>query len=272
MSTRMQGFERETLNAVWQSKRVWLTHIIVNGALMFAFFFWLKIHDTNGGMFALTVIWGLVIAFATLSLHGATFDFFRRSPRVFTSSLRRAASHFFPLLIWAAIFGYVLWFIGHLWDYDEQIGGWARHALPGFIRGHVSPRSVMSAATGLIGFLFFFLWPIIFLPIGSLVASKGFRGFFTAAAFRPFREVRFWAVYIACFVVGAYLPHKLAWMTPTKSSSLNAQTWSMLVRLGVAYLLLVTAWMIVCAAIGQVTDGEVEVEAATPVPLEVAPV
>jgi len=272
MSIRMQSFERETLNAVWQSKSVWLAHVVVNAALMLAFFYWLKIHDSNGGMFALTVIWGLVIAFVTLSLHAATFDFFRHSPRVFTSSLRRAASHIVALLIWAVMFGYVLWLIAHLWNYDEQIGGWARHALPGFLRGHVSPRSVISAATAFIGFLFFFLWPIIFLPIGSLVASKGFRGFFTAVAFRPLREVRFWALYIVCFVVGGYLPHKLAWMTPTKSSSLSAQTWSMLIRLGLAYLLLVTAWMVVCSAIGRATDGEVEIASEKREPVAALPV
>jgi hypothetical protein len=54
-------------------------------------------------------------------------------------------------------------------------------------------------------------------------------------------------------------------MTPTKRSSLNAQTWSMVVRLGIGYLLLVTAWVVLCAAIMRVVDGK-ETPAKEPEP------
>ena len=72
------------------------------------------------------------------------------------------------------------------------------------------------------------------------------------------REVRFWLTYLICFVIGAYMPYTLAWMVPRKPSPLNEQTWSMALRLGFGYLLLVTAWVILCAAIMRASDGDGE--------------
>ncbi len=45
-------------------------------------------------------------------------------------------------------------------------------------------------------------------------------------------------------------------MTPTKPSPLDQQEISMAMRFGVAYLLLVTAWLILCAAITRASDSE----------------
>jgi hypothetical protein len=101
----------------------------------------------------------------------------------------------------------------------------------------------------------------LFLPVGAQVAAKNFRGFFSAAAFRPIRELRFWIAYVVCFLIGAYLPYTLAWMVPQKPSSLIAQAASMTGRLGFGYLLAVTAWVVLCAAIVR-AGGETETTTA----------
>ena len=259
MSSHMQGFERDTLAAVLSSKRLWLAHVITNALLMIAFFYWTRIPEETGWQFALTIIDGFAIAFVTLWLHSATFDYFSlASERCFRKSLRSSVARIPAFLIWTVIFGFVLWLIGQLWDYDQQIGGWARHALPLFLRGRITPRTMFSASHWFVWFLYFFLWPILFLPLGAQVGVKNFRGFYNAAAFRPVREVRFWLTYLICFVIGAYMPYTLAWMVPRKPSPLNEQTWSMALRLGFGYLLLVTAWVILCAAIMRASDGDGE--------------
>ncbi|HWR14262.1 MAG TPA: hypothetical protein VN577_05515 [Terriglobales bacterium] len=258
MNPRMTDFERDSLLAVLHSKGVWLIHVIVNALLILSFFYWTRIPDERGWQFTMSVISGLSIVFITLWLHSATFDYFRLAPRSFKVSLRRAVTRIPAFLVWTLIFGFVLWAISLLWNYDEQIGAWARHTFPEFLRRQISPRSVISAANGAVFFLCFFLWPIFFVPVGAQVATRGLRGFFTAAAFRPVRELRFWIAYAVCFVIGAYLPYRLAWMTPDKPSSLNAQTWSMVMRLGLGYLLLVTAWLVLCAAIMRASEGETE--------------
>ncbi len=274
MNPSIQGFERDTLTAVANSKRVWLTHVVVNALLMIAFFYWTRIPEETGWQFSLTVVSGLLIAFVTLWLHAATFNYFSpASGRCFKDALFRSAARVPAFLLWSLLFGFVLLLIGQFWSYDEQLGGWARHSLPLFLRRQMTPRSMISASHWLVWFLYFFVWPILFLPVGAQVAVKGFCGFYSTATFRPLREVRFWGVYLFCFLVGAYVPYTLAWMTPTKPSSLSEQAWSMVVRLGLGYLLLVTAWLVLCAAIMRASDGQQEIATeAQPEPIKVAPV
>jgi hypothetical protein len=250
MNHPLQGFERETVLTVLNSKRVWLVHIIVNALLMAAFFYWTRIPEASGLQFALSVLSGLVIAFATLELHCATFDYFRPAGEFsLTQSLRRSAARVPAFLLWSIIFGLILWIIGQLWSYDAQIGASVRRVLPGFVRRGVTPRFAVFTVTATIWFLYFFLWPILCLPVGAQVAIRNFGGFLSAVVLRPVRSLRFWILYFVCFIIGAYLPYRLAWLTPAKPSSLSAQTWSMVIRLGLAYLLLVTAWLVLCAAI-----------------------
>lgn len=256
MSARMQGFERDTLTAVLDSKRVWLVHIVMNALLMVAFFYWTRIPEETGWQFALTVLSALVIAVLTLWLHSATFDYFSvTSERHFRASLRQVLGRIPAFLVWTVVFGVVLWYIGQLWDYDEQFGGWARHLLPSFLRRMISPRNMFTTSHAVVWILYFIVWPVVCLPVGGQVVTNNFRGFASAAAFRPLCEVRFWLVYIICFVVGAYVPFTLAWMVPRKPSPLSEQTWSMVLRLGFGYLLLVTAWFVLLAAIMRASGG-----------------
>jgi hypothetical protein len=171
--------------------------------------------------------------------------------------------------MWALVFGLAMWLSAQLWDYTAQAGGWTRHVLPGFVRSQVSPRSVVSAASGFLWIVVCFVLPILFLPIGSWIASHGLSGMFTRQLW-PIREIRFWFVYAVCFVVGAYIPYKLAYLTPTKPSVLSAQTWSMVVRLGFGYLLFITAWMILCAAIARATAEPETVASPSLEPVPVA--
>jgi len=257
MSSRVQGFERDTLSAVLDSKRVWVVHVVMNALMMIAFFYWTRIPEETGWQFALTVVGALVIAFLTLCLHSATFDYFGvTSERRFRTSLRRVLGRIPAFLVWAVLFGLVLWYIGQLWDYDEQFGGWVRHLLPSFLRRQITPRTMFTATHAAVWILYFIVWPIVFLPVGAQVATKNFRGFITAAAYRPIREVRFWLAYVVCFLIGAYVPFTLAWMVPRKAAPLSAQEWSMALRLGAGYMLLVTAWVVLAAAIMRASGGE----------------
>jgi hypothetical protein len=249
-------FWRRIPSSVLTSKRVWAIHLAVNALLMVAFFYWTCIPEETGWQFALTVVTGLLIAFVTLCLHSATFDHFGSSERIFRNSLRRCVSRIPAFLLWVLIFGFVLWMIGQIFDYQEQIGGWARHLLPLFWRRQVTPRTMFAISHWLIWIACFFVWPIVFLPVGAQVATGNFRGFFNPNAFRAMARLGFWICYAVCFVIGAYAPYALAWMVPTRPSPLNQQEWNMVVRLGSAYLLLITAWIVLCAAIMIAGDGE----------------
>jgi hypothetical protein len=274
MNSRMQTFERDTLTAVLNSKRIWLVHLITNALLMIAFFYWTRIPEETGWEFSLTVVLGLAIGFATLWLHCSTFAYFGAgSERRFSTSLRSSIARIPAFLIWTVIFAIGLWLIGQLWSYDEQAGGYVRHLLPQFLRRVIAPRSMFSSWHWATWFLYFFLWPIVCLPVGAQVAIKNFRGFYSAAILRPMREVRFWLAYLICFLIGAYVPFVLAWMVPREPSSLNAQTWSVIFRLGIGYLLLVTVWVVLCAAIMRASEGDESADKEIePAPIHPTPV
>ena len=262
------GIERDSVTAVLQNKRVWLVHIVANALLFVAFFYWLQVKEETGTLFAVSVVGGLLVLFCALLLHGGTFAYFREgSGSSFLSAVRRVLPRLPWLLLWTIVFGAVLWLIAQLWTYDAQAGGWARHVLPEFLRKRVSPRTMISASTDMVWLLFFFVAPIVFLPMGSCTASFGLRGMFSSGAWRPVREWRFWIVYTVCFVVGAYVPYKLANMTPAKASALSAQTWSMVIRLGIGYLLIVTVWLVLCAAIAHATADPKSERQAEPTPV-----
>jgi len=279
MKSRMAGFERDTITAVWNSKRVWLIHLIANALLFTAFFYWLRIDDDSGLHIVMTVVLGAILVLSTLSLHGATLDYFRHahreaSPR-FLQAVRETLARVPAFLIWTLIFGYALYAIGGAWDYDAQVGGYTRHLLPGVMRSHIGPRSMTSAFVTLVGIVFYILWPIIFLPIGSQLASFNFRGFTghrLLAALRPVRSLRFWVMYVLCFAIGMYVPYRLAFVEPQEHASLHSQTVSMMARLGIGYVLLVTAWMVVCSAIGRAMEPEAETEIVDTIPQQVKPI
>jgi len=271
MNSGMKDFERDTLMAVLNNKLIWLMHVVVNALLMIAFFYWTRIPEETNWQFTLTVVGALAIAFVTLWLHSATFVHFSSgTERPFTDSLRSAVSRIPAFLVWTLVFGFVLSLIGQLWDYDQQTGGWIRHLLPLFLRRLTTPRSMFAASHWFTWFVYFFVGPILFLPVGAQVAIKGFRGFVSTVAIRPLREWRFWLTYLVCFLIGAYVPYTLAWMVPTKHSSLSDQTWSMVFRLGFGYLLFVTAWIVLCAAIVR-ASGEEQQEASRPKPATILP-
>ncbi len=256
MST-LQGLFRQSTAAVWNSKLVWLMHVLANATLFVAFFYWLRIPDERGWQFSITIVTGLAIAFLILWLHCATFDHFRTPTSTFSAAFHRTAARVPWFLIWMLVFAAVLWLIGRAWSYDAQLGGWTRHSLPEFLRRSISPRSVIVVYAHLMWFAFYFLWPILFLPVAAQTASYGWRGFAPRnllAAFRPFRDFHFWILYTVCFLLGAFIPYKLAYHTPVQSSPLSAQTASLVIRLGLGYLLLVTMWLILSAAITRCLD------------------
>ncbi len=171
MNSRMQGFERNILLTIWQSKLLWLIHVVVNAALMIAFFYWLRIPEESALQLALAAGSGVLIAFVTLWLHSATFDYFQPLEHRLGLSLRRSVVCLPAFLIWVAIFGLGLWLIGQLWIYDQQAGGWIRHLLPGFLRKTVTPRSAMATTSWL--HLVSLLFPVADRVFAGGRASRG---------------------------------------------------------------------------------------------------
>ena len=95
--------------------------------------------------------------------------------------------------------------------------------------------------------------PLRLLLLAMEVSVNGFGGFGSASratAQRTFRRARYWIGYVALLVLGAWLPSVLIDWIP-QVESLFAQAASLLVRFLAAYLLLVTAWLLLASLLAR---------------------
>ena len=122
---------------------------------------------------------------------------------------------------------------------------------------HLPPRLTTSALTWFVFGLIWLLLPSLMLPVGSLVASRGFaalRWRAVAYALRALRTLRYWggfALALAC----AYASIRLTGWIPERPT-LRAELWSAGLRLGSAYVLVVTAIALIAWSTGRVTAGD----------------
>jgi len=263
----MEHFEVDSATALGNSKRLWLLHFFLNAALFAAFFAWLRIPDQRASQILLTVVAGLLILFLTLWLHASTLTYFQSYHELSEASLasawRRSLRHLPAFLFCLIVFAVALWLVTVARTYNDQLAGYVRHLLPEFVRSSVSPRQAARFGRWLFFFIFWFLIPLLLLPIGTQVAARGFRGFVghsLARALRVFFSLRFWILYAVCYLAGIWVPWKLAKRFPrwNDSGTLREQATSAGWRFFVGYLLLLTAWLLLASALGRLTAERAE--------------
>ncbi|MCI0402145.1 MAG: hypothetical protein L0212_01295 [Acidobacteria bacterium] len=249
--------EREAIAAVWRAKRLWALHVGGNLLLVVLAYGWLAIPDARLWQPVLSVLLGFVLALAFLWLHGSTFVFFAQAHPGNAASVRgafRATLRRLPaLVVWAVLFALVLWVL-------DWAGGWVRYAadwlgslLTMTLRTPVSPQGVAGVLKAVLWVLAWVWAPVRLLPLAVEISVDGFRGFggaSRAAAQRVFRRGRYWLGYIVLMVLGLWLPTVLIDWIP-QVESLWGQAISLLLRFVAAYLLLVTAWLLLASLLAR---------------------
>ncbi len=273
MSAVMRGFERDTLSAAWHAKRVWLAHVVLNLALVAAFYLWLLIPDRRGWQIGATVIAAVVWLTIALWLHASTFQYFtaaHSAPEAWTISWRRSARHIPAFAVCVALLIALFWLWGMAMEDLPQIGGWLRHLLPGFVRTHVSVRTVTRAAHLLIIIVFPILVPLYLWPLLREAAVRGFGVFVGgwASAARSFWHLRWLLTWFVLFMLG-HLPFHLAY-PKHNPATLAGQATIAALRLTFAWMLLMAIYMLVVSAVGRLRSSEAPA-GAEPVPIETAP-
>jgi hypothetical protein len=269
MSRPMRGFERDTLSAAWRARRVWLTHVFANLALLAVFYGWLLIPDRRGGQVAGTFVVGIAGLTIALWLHAATFQFFTAAhaePESWARSWRRSARKIPAFAICVAIFIAAVWLLLLGLDRQGQIGGWFHHLMPAPIRSRVSVRFMTVSAHIKLDILLFLLFPLYIFPLLREGAVRGFGAFGRgwASAARSFWHIRWWITWIVLLLIG-HVPIHLAFAKP-RPGTVTAQAVNMVLRLGAAYLILITVYVLVASAVGRLRRNE------SPANVEPAPV
>ncbi len=207
---------------VWARKGLLAAQLAGNAVLLLLGYWWLSLPDRTVWQVALSVLVALVIIFAALWLHAAALAAFHPQPPpggLAWRALRRLPLFLICLLLVAAVSVALLWLAA--WRPSTQLG-------------------VAALALAL-------------LPLISQAAGGGFSA---RVALRIPGQWRYWNIGVVIFVLaGAYFPYRLIWWIP-EVGSFAAQAASVIVRFGLAYVLAVTAWLLLAALIGRLAGRE----------------
>jgi hypothetical protein len=230
--------------------KLWLLNLIGNALLLAAVYFWLLLPDAHGWQVAASGVLAIVVIFFGLWLRTGTFAYFRvaefRDHATVWRALRHALRHMIALAMLTIPFAALEWWLLSLRKYVPQFGVWFWQKSPAFLRLG-SPRQVFHAADWLLLFLIGILIPAIWLPLGMTVAADGFRASRMIRCLRILKRTGYWLWFIVVVPGGVFIAYKLVWWIPDLSD-LRKQAWSMGLRVFVAYVILITAfvsWLLV---------------------------
>ncbi len=218
----------EAFRAVWRQRMLWALQLVGNATLMGLAWFWLSLSEASVWNLIASALIAVMVVVGALWLHGTTLAAFRRRFGLppFLAMLRRVPA----LLVWAAAACGVVWLC-------------VRYV-------HAPKATWVPWALAVAGVL-------LLLPLASAMAEEGFRALGRGASWRPLVRWEFYVGVAVLLVVGVYVPYKLIWWIPTVQG-VAAQSVSLGVRFLAAYLLAITAWMVMAAMIGRgaVVGGE----------------
>jgi len=256
---------RDAVFQAFRPGRLWFLQLLTNPILFLLFAGWLLIPVANAWQLTGNVALAVVLVAACFSLHAGTINYYRdfysgtaagdKHPR-WSDAFRRALRHLLAIAACAVVL-WLLWFLlDNLDAYREPLPTFVRSMLPVFLRRHIR-LSELDATFG--GLLFAARWivvPGLLLPIVEVAADAGFGGFSRGRGCfwiwkHAVDSLWYWLILAIAAVLGVVAaPKILAWTPDFKTSTLRHEYASLGWRVVAAYLLGLTAWMVVCSLLG----------------------
>jgi hypothetical protein len=230
--------------------RVWLLQFFGGILIALAVVGFLRTGETWGQL----ILGGLLILVAVvgwLTLDGGTFNYYldqQRNQASLRPAFIRALKHILPLATLAAIFFLVHMLIDRLDDYHYSVPGYLRSELPAWLRRHVSEARVQNLYDLFVFFMRWIVLSVLLLPLASLCADRGFRGFISTRIWLRMLVNRwFWGVVIVASILGVAIPTAiLGWRLDPKTATATSEEVFLGFRLFIGYLLVLAAWLMVC--------------------------
>lgn len=233
----------------------WLLNLFGNAAVLVSWYFWLLIPDAHGWQIALTVVQALLTVIFVLWLRAGTLAWFRvaeyRTQPAIGAAYRRGFRHIVPLAIWAGVFAVTAWIIISAGNYTPQFAVWIRQKAT----AGPSPRNVLHGSDWLLFVLLWIILPAIWAPVATTIAAAGFSGSHIGRSWRVLRQPLYWVLFCVAMGLGAWVPYKLVTWVP-ELTSVRAQAWSAGLRFAAAYLILITAFILLVWMVGERTERE----------------
>lgn len=252
----------DALQAVWRAKRLWALQVAANAAWLALAYTWLWIPDERIGQLVVSFLSGVLLAAMALWLHSSTWVHFGQVhagwPMPLSTSFRGPLRRVPPLMVWALLAWLLFCGLDFVADYVPLAANWLASALTLMFRKPLSPEYTLKFLSSLAWVVEWVLLPLLLLPWGVEVATQGFaglRGRGLAAAWKVFRRGRYWASYLVLFAIGVYLPAQLVNWVP-EVESFGGQAASLAARFIAAYLLFVTAWLLLASLLARLRSSE----------------
>jgi hypothetical protein len=247
----MKGYFRDTIREAWLAKRFWAAQVVVTLVLLLASYAWLRIPDSHTWQLLLSLVVALAIILLFSLLQTVTLSHFHElhsgaaTPRM-PAHLRRIPLFLFIVIVFIA----AEWLAERAQPYVPQTAGYVQHTLPGAARTHTTPQSVDRGMQALANVLQYFLIPLLFLPLLSRISAHGFRGLKPGLWLSRIVHWRWLIFYAVALALGWMLPVYLA-NKVMKVGGVAAQATSVILRMTLAYVLVITIWICVASALGR---------------------
>jgi hypothetical protein len=220
-------------------------HLGANALLLWLGYYWLGIGESRTASLLWSAVVALVLVSLTCCLHGATFAYFVRQPERpaagvldLPSSFRTALRNMLAILTALSLI-LVLYFLLSWWsDYSILPSYGFSSWLTLKFRKPVRPNSVLRAFMVVTWLLRWVVLPVILLPWVAAVSSQGWRGLRHRIAKRRL----YWLQAPVLLLCALWVPFLLLnWVPYVGRFSLEMVSFA--IRLLVAYLLFVAAWL-----------------------------
>jgi hypothetical protein len=214
-------------------------HLGANALLLWLGYYWLGIGESRTTSLLWSALVGLVLVTLSCWLDGATFAYFVGQvldlPTAFRAALRNLLAIFAAFLV--VLLLYVL--LSRWSEYSMlpafEISSWLTQKF----RKPVRPNSVFRIFTAVTWLVRWVVLPVILLPWVAAVSSQGWRGF----RHRIEKTRRYWIEAPVLLLCALWVPFLLLGWVPY-AGKFSLEMVSFAIRLLVAYLLNVTAWLV----------------------------
>lgn len=233
----------------------WVVNLFGNALVLASWYVWLLIPDAHGWQILWTAVQGVLTIAFVLWLRAGTLAWFRvaefRTQAAIGPAYRRGGPHIIPLAIWAAVFAVMAWVVISAGDYTPQFAVWVRQKA----NAGPAPRNVMHGTDWLLFVLLWLILPAVWAPVATTIAAAGSSASHVGRSWRVLRQPMYWVLFCVLMAVGVWLPYKLVTWVPDLNS-IRAQAWSAGLRFAVAYVILITAGLLMMWMVGERTDRE----------------
>jgi hypothetical protein len=246
-------------SSLLHSKRIWLIQFVANPLLFAGFVAWLFLPVATDLHLLLNAAAIVGLTAAALVLHAGTLNFYSDQRRTAHPQLRdaflRAIRNILAIAACSALV-YLLWtLLDSTAERQLELPLYLRSLLPEFIRRHIEPWWFQICFEGIIFAVRWVLIPGLILPLLLEASDSGFRAVSKlglAALKNSVKRASYWLILLFAAIAGLVAPSSLLEWTPEfKNPAVRLETFSLIARMSLAYVLALASWLLVCSLLSR---------------------